>query len=97
MRHLGKARFLLSMPLRSERDRALSRTDGKEANVAERTLILKLVGGQWSACYSDRPEEKAYGLSIDTALERLKQRRRPLADGATMTFGEQNAGDAESA
>ena len=63
--------------------------------MVERTLILNLVGGQWSACYSDRPEEKTYGLSIDSAIDRLRQRRKLLADGATVTLAGYDADEAK--
>ena len=63
----------------------------------ERTLILKLAGGRWSACYSDRPEERVYALTMEEAIDRLRQRRRPLADGATMTLPDNSVGDAEPA
>ena len=64
--------------------------------MVERTLILKVAEGRWSACYSDRPDEKTYGLSMDSAIDRLRQRRKLLADGATMTLAD-NVDEAETA
>jgi hypothetical protein len=38
----------------------------------ERHLILNCRGGKWSAAYSDRPDEKVYGATLQEAIERLK-------------------------
>jgi hypothetical protein len=35
-------------------------------------LILNCRGGKWSAAYSDRPDEKVYGATLQEAIERLK-------------------------
>jgi hypothetical protein len=38
----------------------------------ERHLILNCRGAKWSAAYSDRPDEKVYGSTLQEAIERLK-------------------------
>ena len=39
---------------------------------SERHLILNCRDGKWSAAYSDRPDEKVYGATLQEAIERLK-------------------------
>jgi hypothetical protein len=39
---------------------------------SERYLVLNCRGGKWSAAYSDRPDEKVYGATLQEAIERLK-------------------------
>ncbi|WP_145034708.1 hypothetical protein [Caulifigura coniformis] len=41
--------------------------------MAERQIIVRCAEGKWSAAYSDRPEERFYGTSMDEALDRLKR------------------------
>jgi predicted RNase H-like HicB family nuclease len=42
-------------------------------HMAERHIISQCADGKWSAAYSDRPEERFYGATMDEAIDRLKQ------------------------
>jgi len=48
--------------------------------MAERQIIVHCSEGKWSAAYSDRPEERFYGATMDEALDRLKRSAQGVED-----------------
>jgi len=57
-----------------QRDRGNSgRKDARQ--MAEHHIISRCVDGEWSAAYSDRPEERFYGVTKDEAIGRLTKMR----------------------
>ncbi|HVJ66840.1 MAG TPA: hypothetical protein VM510_02580 [Caulifigura sp.] len=43
--------------------------------MAGRQLIIRCLDAKWSACYSDRPEERYYGVTMQDAVDRLVKGR----------------------
>jgi hypothetical protein len=58
-----------------------------QKNMAERQIIVSSTDGRWSAAYSDHPEERCFGATMQDAIDRLKRTDKNRADDLSAKLG----------